>query len=284
MKNKLIWIFIATCLMSFPVHAEEGVKNNEIKTDSQSLLELLEKNSAKNEDKVPDDKQVQATAEPAKEEVKTAEEAAVPVVSVTQNTNPLIEEAQDGQLPWLKTGLSFAFVASTILILAFLYQKKGGSSPFNLSKSNSLKIIQNVSLGLKRSLHVVEFDGQRLLLASTATDIRVLSGKAEALQMAIQNLETTVSEPSQFVAQKVDGNSNSLKKEQPVLETAKEELTMQRPRIRDKMVNLKPLHNKGAISFKEDLFEKNLKKFSGDETFTQDAAEIARGHNLNTLM
>ncbi len=277
MKRTWMTLFMMVFLVAGSVFAEEAKSEPATKT-TQSLLEMLEKNNPE----ANDDKKV--------EEIK---EETAPIAVEQAVATPLVDQARDASFPWLKNILSTAVVLSSILALAFIYNKKQGNSPSLLkSKVKSLKVIQSVSLGLKKNLYVVEFENERLLIGATATTLSILHHHQESTKVELkQEVEQQTAIQQQPVVMKQISNNPASVLTTPVqpaeeasiaaLDKIPEPLAS---RIRDKVFNLKPI--KGAPAFKEDLFEKSLRKFSKDDASLQgeSLSQAIRGNNLNTLM
>ncbi len=92
-------------------------------------------------------------------------------------------------VPWLKTGISFLFVTSLMLLLAwFVNRQMKGDSGFksimslkNLrlpslarSPEGGLKVLQNLTLGLKHQVAVLEIEGTRMVVGLSSGQLQLL--------------------------------------------------------------------------------------------------------------
>lgn len=73
----------------------------------------------------------------------------------------------------LRTALALVFVLGLILLLAYAANRV--MPRWRKIQSRNVRILETTALGPRRALHVVEFAGNRYLLASTANQVSLIA-------------------------------------------------------------------------------------------------------------
>lgn len=195
MNKKFLHLCILTLLMSLPLIGHTEAITKPITLDKTSPLELI--NLIQNKDT-----KVAAAPETTPEinaEVKTenpvqqatiSESAQQPTQTIPQALTFLDDKPKsENNLPILRTVLSVIFVASLIFILASIVHKKFGQSNGLIARKLPLKINQTLSIGLKRSLLIVEVDNEKYLIGATPQNIQLISKINQ--DSTIEDIKTT---------------------------------------------------------------------------------------------
>lgn len=99
------------------------------------------------------------------------------ILSAAPNSKEdLLSKKESSSMPWLRTVLAFLFVSSLIIVAGSFFNGKLKGSKY-LPNAKSARVIQNLSLGLKRQLTVVDFEGTRLVIGVTGTTMQLIYAK-----------------------------------------------------------------------------------------------------------
>ena len=88
------------------------------------------------------------------------------------------ESSSAGSLPWVRVLVSFLFVASLIVFAGLVLKRRaGGDNRFFRNQALSLRVLQTLSIGVKRNLVVVDFDGAEILIGVSGNQMQFLYAK-----------------------------------------------------------------------------------------------------------
>lgn len=107
-----------------------------------------------------------------------------PKSEAVEGRDLLSEAKTDTSFPWVRSAVSFLFIASLIIVGGMaarkFYSGKGKAFGFLRETESRLSVLQTVSLGLKRQLMIVDFDGTEILLGTTGSQMQLLCVKNES--------------------------------------------------------------------------------------------------------
>ncbi len=192
MKTKLFTLFLLIVFsFSVKVYAETDNSNTQLEATQKgaTVQDLLEK----------------MNQEPKKEEVV----AAPPVLQIqenvlskqelqsantNQNSNILSQAKTSESLPWMKTVLATLFICSlAVVVFLFLNAKGKAGGVFQAAKTQPLKIIQKMNLGLKTDIVLLDFEGTRLLLSVQSSQVQLLQSFQEKSSPQVTEEQTQIS-------------------------------------------------------------------------------------------
>lgn len=139
----------------------------------ESLMDMLAKtNPAVETDKL-DEKVEKSIAS------KNEETSVTKLENSQKSESNILSAAKNSNIPWIRAGLAFLFVSSLILLLgSFIQNRLPGAKTFLRPRENPLKVLQTASVGLKKQIAVLEFEGTKILVGVSGTGLQFLYSKA----------------------------------------------------------------------------------------------------------
>jgi len=113
------------------------------------------------------------------------------VLNTTQDKQEknILDDKEDIQnISWLRSGLATIFVLSLITLIAyFLHNKQTNGGKIFGQNSHSIRVVQNLSLGMKKSITVLEWEGNRLLVGVSQQGMYLLTPQLLPLSNSTQS-------------------------------------------------------------------------------------------------
>ncbi len=247
--------------------AESGL-HLEVNSDSARLLDIINK-----------EKPVQETAHNAQVAVTATEAPDAQVSNVEPQAVPAetqgIQFKPDG-LPWVRAVLSFIFVASLIILSAlFVNRRMKQPKGFLGLTERPLKILQTLSIGFKRQILVLDFEGTKLLVGASGTTTQLLYAPAAPVFIQQDNLARETSK-TEIKAESKKELKKELKKD------AKKSAPRPSSEIKETIKETKEVKNDPADNFSEQirLAVKSLRQFSGTNAGSSAAMPIYPAEQL----
>lgn len=206
MKLKYLLIPVILLGLAGPVQAAEKIDIAE--RDPAALLELIAQKQKQEQAKT--DKAVAAA--PTLADLSEANKLAAAILAedalkTAQEKSEakglsLTKRSPKGEIPWLRTILAFVFVASLIVLLASFVNKKLSQNDSLLRRAlgtnavKSLKLLNQISLGFKRQVALVDVGGTQLVLGVTGQSVTLLHIKAPEAVMEESHFKITETPPA----------------------------------------------------------------------------------------